>query len=444
MPRSPLAILGGPPVCQTPWPRYNPIGEEEKAAALEVLESGVLSQFRGAPGDDFCGGPRVRCLERAWAEYFGTKHAVSFNSLTSGLQACIGAACIEPGDEVIVPPLTMSATAICVLAYGGIPVFADLDPQTLCLAPDSIEERISPRTRAIVVVHLFGHPADMNAIMPIAERHGLTVIEDAAQAPAAKYGGEWIGAIGHMGGFSLNYHKTIHAGEGGIIVTDADELAMRLQLIRNHGENVVATLDLQNLENTFGGNYRMTEIEAAIAYCQLQKLDRLTRAREELAAYLDEQLRDLPGLTPQRLAAPEGSRHVYYFYPMFYDEAVCGPARTVFAEAVRAEGIELRDWYAPPVYWAPMFQQRIAVGRSHFPFVSEYTDRDITYEKGICPVAEQAYEQRLLFGKFCRWPLSTEHMDQVVTAIRKVMDCRDDLTALPLDDRTDPRSSTRA
>ena len=357
-------MLGGPPVCGEAWPPSNAIGEEEKRAVLEILDSGVLSRFLGAPGPDFLGGPRVRRLEEEWAERFGTRHAVSFNSLTSGLQACIGAAGIEPGDEVVVPPLTMSASATCVITYGGIPVFADVDPRTLCLDPASVEERISSRTRAIVVVHLFGHPADMDGLMEVARRHGLTVIEDAAQAPGARYRGRPVGTIGELGGFSLNYHKTIQSGEGGVIVTDDDDLAQRLRLIRNHGEMIVESLEVADLANTFGGNLRMTEIEAAIALEQLRKLEALTRPRLELAAYLDERIARLSGIEPQGLSAPKGSSHVYYFYAMFYEEAKVGVPRSLFAEAVRAEGIQLREWYAPPVYWAPMYRDRIAFGWS--------------------------------------------------------------------------------
>jgi perosamine synthetase len=424
---SPLAIFGGTPVCREAWPSSNTIGKEEKKAVLEVLDSGVLSQFLGAPGPDFLGGTRVRQLEMEWAEHFGTKHALSFNSLTSGLQACIGAAGIEPGDEVIVPPLTMSASATCVITYGGIPVFADVDPRTLCLDPASVEEKITDRTRAIVVVHLFGHPADMDGLMAVARRHGLMVIEDAAQAPGAMYGGRPVGTIGELGGFSLNYHKTIQSGEGGVIVTNDDELAQRLSLIRNHGEMVVESLGVENLANTFGGNLRMTEIEAAIALEQLRKLEVSTRPRIDLASYLDERIVRFHGIEPQGLSAPEGSSHVYYFYAMFYDEEEIGLPRSLFAEAVRAEGIHLREWYAPPVYWAPMYRDQVAFGKSGFPFVSEYTDREFSYERGICPVAEEAYEQNLIFGKFCHWPLTTEHMDQVVEAMDKVLAHRDDL-----------------
>lgn len=405
----PLALLGGSPVNPVAWPETNTIGEEEKQAALEVLESGILSGFRAGAGSDFLGGSKVRQLEEEWAEYFGCRHAVSFNSLTSGLFAAIGAIGIGRGDEVIVPPLTMSASVVSPLAYGGIPVFADIDPTTLCLDPNSIEERISPRTRAIVVVHLFGHPAEMDRIMEIADRHHLQVIEDCAQAPAARYRGRTVGTIGHIGGFSLNYHKTIHCGEGGVLITNNDELALRLQLIRNHGEVAVEGLGVQRWNNIFGGNYRMTELQAAIASCQLKKLEHLTEWRIRLAAHLDGRLKEIPGLVPQRLTHPE-SRHVYYVYPMRCDESLCGLPKDLFVRALRAEGIDLRTDYARPVYWEPLFRQRVPPGQ--------------------CPVAERVYEKELLFGKFCRWPLTEEHMDEAIRAFQKVLRHRSELAVL--------------
>ena len=426
---STLALFGGQPISAFPWPDPSTIGEEEKKVVLEVLDSGILSGFRASAGPDFLGGPWVRRLEEAWAEYFGVKHAISFNSLTSGLYAAVGAIGIGPGDEVIVSPFSMVASVTCALIYGGIPVFADIGPMTYCLDPESIEARITSRTRAIVVVHLFGHPAEMDAIMAIADRYGLMVIEDCAQAPAAKYKGKYVGTIGHIGGFSLNYHKTIHSGEGGVMVTNDDELALRLQLIRNHGEAIVEDMHVTNLANTFGGNNRMTEIEAAIAYAQLQKLDWLTEARVRLAAYLDEHLADILVITPQKVIHPE-SRHVYYVYPMRYNQQVWGLPRETFVRAVCAEGIELRQGYVRPIYWEPLFQNKIAFSKGQFPFVSEFYDAEINYKKGLCPVAEAAYERELIFGKFCRWPLTEAHMDEVVRVFKKVLEHRSELKAL--------------
>src|SRR4051794_1140057 len=228
------------------------------------MDSGVLSQYIGAWGEDFMGGPRVRALEAAWAERFEVRHALSMNSATSGLNAAAAAAGVGPGDEVIVSPYTMTASAVCALVHGAIPVFADIEPDTFCLDPRSVRERITPRTKAIVAVDIFGCPADFDALLEIAREHELVLIEDAAQAPGATRGGRPAGTLGHIGIYSLNYHKTIQCGEGGVVVTDDDALAERLALARNHGEAVVADMG-SRAADVLGFNYRLGELEAAIA-----------------------------------------------------------------------------------------------------------------------------------------------------------------------------------
>ncbi|MBT6230762.1 MAG: DegT/DnrJ/EryC1/StrS family aminotransferase, partial [Candidatus Scalindua sp.] len=241
--RAELAINGGKPVRVKPWLDNFTTSEEEKQAVLRVMDSGYLSLFEGSHTPDapfsFKGGPEVQALENEWSDYYDVKHSVSVNSATSGLYAAIGALEIGYGDEVIVSPYTMSACAIAPLIYGAIPVFADVELESGSLDPKSISERVTPRTKAILVVHQFGIPADMDAIMAIAKEHGLKVIEDCAQAHGAKYKDRYVGTIGDIGVFSLNVNKTIQTGEGGVCITNDDDLAYRLQLIRNHGEAVV-------------------------------------------------------------------------------------------------------------------------------------------------------------------------------------------------------------
>jgi dTDP-4-amino-4,6-dideoxygalactose transaminase len=184
-----LAIDGGSPVRRRPFPQYRTIGPEEKQAVMAVLDSGVLSQFVGVWGPDFHGGPRVRSLEAAWAEYFGIAHAITMNSATSGLYAAVGAAGVGPGDEVIVSPYTMSASAAAAVVYGAIPVFADIDPETFCLDPRSVAARIGDRTRAVIAVDLFGHPAAWDDLRAAVRGRNIVLIEDAAQAPGARLAG---------------------------------------------------------------------------------------------------------------------------------------------------------------------------------------------------------------------------------------------------------------
>jgi dTDP-4-amino-4,6-dideoxygalactose transaminase len=417
---SKLAIHGGQPVRTAPFPTYRTIGEEEKRAVAEVLDSGVLSCFVGNWTEDFYGGPRVRKLERDWAEYFGVKHAITVNSATSGLNAAVGASGVGPGDEAIVSPYTMSASAACVLVYNAIPVFADIDPETFCISAETIRQRLTPRTKAIVIVDIFGHPFDRDGVMALAREHNLVVIEDAAQAPGALYRGKFAGTLAHMGVFSLNYHKTIHSGEGGVIVTDDDSFAERLQLIRNHAEVVVGEKKINNLVNMLGFNYRMTEIEAAIGSEQLKKLDRLLRARIEAADYLTTHLRRLPGFTPP-VVRPE-VRHGYYVYAIRYDARKTGLARDKFIKALNAEGIPMTAGYVEPIYWQPLYQQRLVYGTGGCPFTCSPYRGTVNYERGICPVTERMYNEELMLTNICHADITPRDLEDAVTAIHKVLE----------------------
>ncbi len=418
--RSDLALFGGTPVRRDPFPPYITIGEEEKRAVMAVLDTGILSHFVGANEEAFYGGPRVRALEADWASRLGVRHAVTFNSATSALVAAVGALEIGPGDEVICSAYTMSASATCVLAYNAIPVFADIEDETYGLDPEAVAARITPRTRALVVVHLFGHPARLDPLMDLARRRGLRLIEDAAQTPGATYRGRPVGTFGDIGVFSLNCHKTIQTGEGGVAVTDDETLALRLRLIRNHGEAVVdGGMPVPNLVNTIGWNWRMIEIEAAIGGEQLRKLERLTKPRIELAEHLTRRLAALPGIAPPAVA-PD-ARHVYYVYPMRLDEAAAGLPRDRFTQAVTAEGIGVYPGYQKPLYLQPLYQQRIVYGNRGCPFTCGHYQGNVSYAKGICPVAERLHERELFFTDLCRPPLTTDDMDTVVRAFEKVL-----------------------
>jgi dTDP-4-amino-4,6-dideoxygalactose transaminase len=345
---------------------------------------------------------------------------VTFNSATSALVAAVGALEVGAGDEVICSPYTMSASATCVLAYNAIPVFADIEDDTFGLDPDAVAARITPRTRALVVVHLFGHAARMDPLMGLARRHGLRVIEDTAQAPGATYRGRALGTFGDIGVFSLNCHKTIQTGEGGVAVTDSDELALRLRLIRNHGEAVVdGGMPVPNLVNTIGWNWRMTEIEAAIGIEQLRKLEALTKPRIELAEHLTRRLGALPGIVPPAVASD--CRHVYYVFAIRYDEAATGIPRDRFTQAMTAEGIEMYPGYQKPLYLQPLYQQRIAYGSRGCPFTCGHYQGNVSYAKGICPVTERLYERELFFTDLCRPPLTTRDMDTIAQAFEKVL-----------------------
>ncbi|TQV84151.1 DegT/DnrJ/EryC1/StrS family aminotransferase [Exilibacterium tricleocarpae] len=420
-----LALFGGDKTFDRQLLSYNPFGPEEETAALEVIRSGKLSGYIGAWCPDFYGGPRVQTFEARCCEYFGVEHAVAVNSLTSGLICAVGATGIEPGDEVIVSPWTMSASATAILVWNGIPVFADIEADTFNLDPASIEANISPRTRAIVVPSIFGGAARLDEIVAIAAAHNLKVIEDAAQAPGVRYGERLVGTLGDIGGFSLNYHKHIHTGEGGICVTDDGELAERMRLIRNHAEAVVEHKGETNLVNMIGFNFRLGEIEAAIGAEQLRKLDAMVTARQRLAGCLSARLRSLPGLrVPEPLP---GSTHAYYLYGMTLDLPVVGASRERILAALRAEGVPaLTDRYVT-LHRYPMYRKRIAYGSRHFPWVINGAASSVSYDDGICPVAESLDDRQFLGLLLCQYAFDERDIDSIATAFEKVWACREQL-----------------
>ena len=413
-----LALFGGPKTITKLFNRYNPIGLEEVQAAKDVIESGVLSQFIGAWHEDFYGGPKVREFERKCAEYFGVKHAITVNSWTSGLIAAVGAIGIEPGDEVIVTPWTMCASATAILQWNAIPVFADIDPETFNLDPKSVEANITPYTKAIMVVDIFGQSANMDALMDIARRHNLKVISDTAQAPGAVYKGKYAGTLADVGGYSLNYHKHIHTGEGGILVTNDDVIAERLQLIRNHAEAVVAGKGVADLSNMIGYNFRLGEIECAIGIEQLKKLGGYVASRQKAAAQLTAGLSGLTGLrTP---VIQQDCTHAYYVYPMVLDVDLLGISRARIVEALQAEGVTGLGASYQNVHLLPIFQKKIAYGSKGFPWNSDICHREVSYAKGICPVAEDMNDRRYMGYAMCLHELSEDDLGLVISAFHKV------------------------
>lgn len=423
-----LALFGGPSVRTTPFPSYDVIGDEEKHAVMRVLDRGILSRFLGAWHDDFYGGPEVQAFEREWATATSVSHAVSVNSCTSGLYAAVGAAGVSPGDEVIVSPYTMAASATAALIFQGVPIFADIDPETYCISAETINAKITPRTKAIIVVHIFGQAADMDPIMELARKHDIVVIEDCAQVPFATYKGRQVGSLGDMGVFSLNYHKHIHTGEGGIVTTNDDRYAERLQLIRNHAEAVVAKKGVTDLTNMIGFNFRLGEIEAAIGREQLKKGPSLVRQRQENVRYLEQQLIGLEGLR-MPFVSPY-NEHVYYKHTMDYDASVTGVSRERLVEALRAElpvtrkregeGPLVGVGYVKPIYLEPMYQAKIAYGRNGYPFISPLYDGSPDYSRGTCPNVERAHFERVILHELMRPGMSNADLDDVAAAFHKV------------------------
>ncbi|MDO8265152.1 MAG: DegT/DnrJ/EryC1/StrS family aminotransferase [Candidatus Parcubacteria bacterium] len=424
-----LALLGGKPILKKGLTYFkSSMGKEEIAAVTKVIKGGVLSDFVGRAGEKFLGGKYVKELEKAYCKKFKVKHAVSFNSATTALHGAIAALGIGPGDEVIVPPMTMTSTATVILQNNAIPIFADIDEDTFCLDPKDVEKKISDRTRAIMPVNLFGQAADLDGIMKIAKKHNIKVIEDNAQSPGAKVGKKFAGTVGDIGVFSLNFHKVIHCGEGGVLVTNDDKLAFHAQLVRNHGEIVLDDLK-DNDTVLIGTNYRLTEVQAAIAIEQLKKLDFLNRWRVKLAGRLTNKLKRFRGLIPAKVR--ENSTHVYYQYAIRFDENLAGIKRKTFADAIKAEGFSLGEGAVKkPLYALPIYQRQTIYKKGvKCPFSCPYYGKEIKYGKGLCPVDERMEEKELLLTPICTWPLTEKHIDLFISAVQKVFDNIEELKA---------------
>lgn len=415
-----LAIKGGVPVMKRPLRKPYNISDDEIDAVVHLLKKGPLSDFIGEYGPYFLGGKKVQALENLFSNKFKVKHSVSFNSATTALQAAVAALGIGPGDEVIVSSFTMSASATCILFNGAVPRFADIDPQTFCISADSIRKQINAKTKAVIVVNLFGHPADLMNIAKLAKEYNLKVIEDNSQSPGATINGKYAGTIGDVGVFSFNVHKVIQSGEGGILVTNNTKYAQRAQLVRNHGEVVRSKMKNYNLGPIMGSNFRMTEITATIAYFQVKKLDFLNNERIKLAKYLSNNLKKIKGL--HVLPEETSTKNVFYLFPIIINEEELGLTRNLFVDAMTAEGFPLSKGYVQPIYLLPLFKEKRVFNVTRFPFGS-----GIKYTKGLCPVAEEMHEKKLTLTDVCQFPNKKSDIKLFIKAIHKVISNRNEL-----------------
>jgi len=411
-----LAIEGGAPVRTEPMlfdARFGQphIGDEEIQAVVEVLKSKRLSQVTGTKVDEF---------EEAFAKYHGVKHARATSSGTTALHGALATLEIGPGDEVIVPALTFIATAFSVLHQNAIPVFADVDSKTYNIDPNDIERKISPRTKAIIPVHLLGHPAAMDRIMEIADEHDLAVIEDNAQSVGSEYKGRKTGTFGDLGCFSFYQTKNMTTGEGGMIITDDDNFAERVRMIRQYGETAPSEREVRTYHHEIlGYNYRMGEIQAAIGLVQLKKLDDMNQRRIENANYLSDHLTNVKGITTPFIQ--EGAKHVFYAYPIRLDLEELGVSADWFAQAMTAEGIPtFRGAGTPtPLYLQHVFINLSGYGRINCPFSCPFYEGKVKYGKGICPTSEKLVNEVVILPLN---PLMTRNdLDDIVTAIKKIL-----------------------
>jgi len=397
---SALAINGGKAVRTKPFSKWPVFTEQDERAVIDVVRSRVW-------GID---GSEVPAFERMFAQYQQAKYALCVANGTAALIVALKAAGIAPGDEVIMPAYTFFSTASSVLEVNAIPVFVDIEPESYCIDVSKIEGAITEKTKAIIPVHIAGHPADMDRVMEIADCHKLTVIEDAAQAHGAEWRGRRVGAIGHMGCFSFQSSKNLTCGEGGIILTDNRELADKCYSYRNCGRMRDGAWYEHHV---LGQNYRMGEFQAAILSAQIQRLDEQIYRRNENGKYLSNKLSEIEGMSPLE-CDPRVTQHGYHLYIIRYDsEHFAGVSKGRFLEALNAEGIPCTSGYIP-LYNTAFFKEwansRVA---THLPGTEDYS-------KDSCPNTEKAcydeaiwLEQAMLLG-------DTDDMDDILTAVTKI------------------------
>ncbi len=415
-----LAAYGGQKLIKRKFKYYNSISKEELNAATKVIKSGKLSKYVGEWSKEFYGGQKVNQFEKECKKFFRVKYAVAVNSWTSGLIASVGAIDTEPGDEIILSPWTMSACAMAIIHWNAIPVFADIEEETFNIDPNSIIKKISKKTRAIMAIDIFGHPHNFNEIKKIAKKYKLKIITDTAQAPFTFYNNKLSGAFGDVGGFSLNHHKHIHTGEGGIIVTNNKKIYHKLILIRNHGESVVKDKNQKDIVNIIGYNFRLGEIESAIGIEQLKKLPKIVKRRQEIAKKITDGIKDLKGIrTP---IVKKKSTHAYYIYPILLKEKEIKIKREKIVNALQKEGLEgLSNGYVN-LHLLPIFQKKIAYGRKGFPWKTNFYKKNINYSKGICPVAEKLNEKYFIGYQMCMFELSNKEINIFIKTFKKVWD----------------------
>jgi len=404
-----LAIEGGTPVRTTPLPSVSnrsgrDLGKEEIANLTEVINSGTLFRY---------GGKFVEKFEREFPAMLGVRHGIASTSGTSALHIAVACVNPNPGDEIITAPITDMGTIIGILFQNAIPVFADLDPETNTMLPESIEERITEKTKAIIVVHLFGQMADMDPIMEIARRHGLKVIEDCCQAYLAEYKGRLAGTIGDIGCFSLQQSKHMTAGDGGITITNDDDLARHARLFADKGwPREPGARDYLFL----GINYRMNELSGAVACAQLGKVRGVVERRRTAADRLTALISDAPGVkTP---TVREGCKHSWWLYPITIDEKVLGVTPQEFGAAVTKEGVPASVGYiGKPIYMNPVFLDRMTYGTSGCPFTcSKATPRE--YRAEDCPNTLEIL--RTIINLPCNELFTEQDVADIAHAVTKV------------------------
>ena len=347
--------------------KYNSIGREEIIAAKKVIKSGILSDFIGKKGEKFLGGKKVQEFEKQLCKFYKTKFAIVTNSWTSGLICALGAINLEPGDEVICSPWTMSASAISILHWNAIPVLVDINYDNFQLDINQLKKNISKKTKAIMAVDIFGQSENILELKKIAKKNNLKIISDSAQSPYSFFNKKLAGTMADIGGYSLNCHKHINTGEGGILVTNNKRLANKLRLLRNHAESCVdEKISKKNLSNMIGYNFRLGEIESAIGIEQLKKLPKIVKFRQYLANILTKNLSSLNNLSLPKIE--KNNTHSYYVYPLILNDKIIKKRKKIIFE-LKALGVTgLMEGYIN-LAKLPLFQKKLLmvqkVSRGH-------------------------------------------------------------------------------
>lgn len=403
-----LAIEGGTPIRTRPFPKRRPFGEADTQQVLEALNQQTLH---------FPLGSKVYEFEARLRELYGTRYAAASTSGTAAIHVALGAIDPEPGDEIITTPITDMGTVAPIILQNCVPVFADVNPLTFNLDPDDVEHRITDRTRAIIVVHCWGQPAEMDRLAEIARRYDLKLIEDASQAHLTRYKGKLAGTIGHLGAFSLQSSKHLQCGEGGVTIANDFLLGKRASLFVDKGCEWSEGRKTRILYAFIAPCYRMTELQGAVLLAQLPRLPDIVRRRQELGELLRTRLLDVPGITPP--GRVEGAEHSYYLFPILVDGGRLGVSPEAFGRAIAAEGVPVEgNWLGKPLYLFTALEKRITYGRSRFPFDSPYVSRSITYGQGLCPKAERAMAQ--LRTIHIHEGYEEEDVEDIAGAVRKV------------------------
>lgn len=394
--------------------RYNSLGREELIAARKVIKSGILSDFVGSNSEKFLGGKYVKKFENQITKYFKVKYAITTNSWTSGLIAALGSMNLQPGDEVICTPWTMSACASSILHWNAIPVFVDIDKNTFNFNLEILKKKITKKTKVILAVDIFGQSENVNEIKKIIKNRKIYILSDSAQAIGAKYKGKFAGTFADIGGYSLNCHKHINTGEGGIIVTNNKKLAEKCRLIRNHAESVNKSTKKKDLINLVGYNFRLGEIESAIGIEQLKKLNNIVNYREKLAFELISNIKDLPGI--QTPILKKNYSHVFYVIPFVLDLSKLRYNRKKILNLLSKSGVVgLNEGYQN-LHRLPIFQKKIAYGSRGFPW--EKFNKRISYKKGDCSVAEDLHDKSFFYLSLCSYDFKIFHMRKFAKIFR--------------------------